>query len=944
MTASVFERFNQRLPTCGLLALAAFTLATVTGVLLAIPFDVGAATDSLQLLELSSPASRLLRALHGWSGNLFVLFTLLHVVEQLLAGGEQDLRRGVWLRLTASVPISLFLMLSGFLLKGDAEGVLARQILAGLLEKLPWLGSPASTSLLGGAGDLQLIYVHHAATATIITGVLVVEHARRVWPGVRSFVVLTLVAGILSVLAPPTLHDPLDPDIKGPWYFVGVQEILHWLSRPGWIWLAAAFVLGLFASLPSLPSRWNRRGKRLLWILLLCYGLVSVWALGCRGPGWRIQWPGLGEGVPGSQTPARTVRPMIARALAADTVPRVLGHREGCLACHSQVTGLSPSHEPSALGCYSCHLGDPFAADADQAHAGMVRVPGNLDTAALSCGQSGCHGAIVTRVRTSLMATGRGMVAVDRFIFGEADSPDGVTPIARLGDSAADLHLKGLCINCHLGTLKPIPAPINEDSRGGGCTACHLGYAKEGKGRFSRKTGRDPNKNAQAFVHPSLTVQVTDDHCFGCHSRSGRISLNYAGWSETLLEDKEIEGKTPGKYRVLQDGRVLQQQKDDIHHQQGMACVDCHTSREAMGDGKQHKHQEQAVEVSCEDCHPRSSPSTATWAELDPETRAIITLRQGRPAEERFVLSRRTGKPLLNVLLDSAGQVKVRSKLGKRTWQPKRPVSLCGEGVSGHERLTCQSCHSAWAPQCVSCHTQYTKDGQTADPLTNKKLAGRFVEYQGEPRAEPPALGVRHGSSAGKDRVEPFVPGMIITLNTPNKGQVPAGPPPASADKLVDGSSIFHRLYAPVAPHTSTHKGRSCASCHNEPLALGLGRGKLELVGADGEAVSWKFTPAFEITPRDGLPADAWTGFGQGRQGLAATRTDARPFNPQEQHRILRVGACITCHDPTDAKHSGIYRDFQRSLKRVSPRCLVPGAGVSPLMNRNLTGGIMQEN
>jgi len=229
----------------------------------------------------------------------------------------------------------------------------------------------------------------------------------------------------------------------------------------------------------------------------------------------------------------------------------------------------------------------------------------------------------------------------------------------------------------------------------------------------------------------------------------------------------------------------------------------------------------------------------------------------------------------------------------------------------------------------VSCHTQYVKDGETADPLTSKKIAGRFVEYQGDPRAEPPALGVRTGPDGRKDRVEPFTPGMIITLNTPHKGKVPTGPPPASADKLVDDSSIFHRLYAPVAPHTSTHKGRSCRSCHNSPLALGLGRGKLEVVGQD-DAVSWKFTPAYEINPRDGLPADAWTGFLQGRQGLASTRTDARPFNPQEQHKILRVGACITCHDPADAKHSNIYQDFESSLKRVSPDCKVPSALGSP--------------
>ena len=30
---------------------------------------------------------------------------------------------------------------------------------------------------------------------------------------------------------------------------------------------------------------------------------------------------------------------------------------------------------------------------------------------------------------------------------------------------------------------------------------------------------------------------------------------------------------------------------------------------------------------------------------------------------------------------------------------------------------------------------------------------------------------------------------------------------------------------------------------------------------------------------------------------MASTRDDVRPFNIEEQRRILQVGACLTCHD-----------------------------------------------
>ncbi len=198
------------------------------------------------------------------------------------------------------------------------------------------------------------------------------------------------------------------------------------------------------------------------------------------------------------------------------------------------------------------------------------------------------------------------------------------------------------------------------------------------------------------------------------------------------------------------------------------------------------------------------------------------------------------------------------------------------------------------------------------------------MEYQGEPRAGPPPLGLR---GKGVGRVEPFVPGMIMTLNK-DRG-VPGGKLPASAHGLIDSKTIFRRLYAPSVPHTTTHKGRSCASCHRSSLALGLGRGTLTL-DTGGAAPRWRFAPAVETLPQDGLPADAWIPWGRAREDRhLATRTDARPFTPEEQQRVLRVGACLPCHDPTTPAGAGIYKDFQGALARVSPRCVVPGRKAS---------------
>ena len=161
-----YEAWNARLPSLGDLSFASFWLALASGALVAIPYDAGAAADSLQLLLLTNPAGTFLRALHYWSAQLFLVFTALHLIEHLARRTEGRVPLGVWLRLVLSTAVVVYLMVSGYVLKGDAEGQLARQVMAGLLDRLPLLGATLEALLVGPEDSLQLLYVQHAATAT----------------------------------------------------------------------------------------------------------------------------------------------------------------------------------------------------------------------------------------------------------------------------------------------------------------------------------------------------------------------------------------------------------------------------------------------------------------------------------------------------------------------------------------------------------------------------------------------------------------------------------------------------------------------------------------------------------------------------------------------------------------------------------------------------------
>jgi hypothetical protein len=578
----------------------------------------------------------------------------------------------------------------------------------------------------------------------------------------------------------------------------------------------------------------------------------------------------------------------------------ILGMKETCMNCHADYTGFVPNHDPRNIGCTPCHLGNPYAEEEKASHEGMVLVPGNLSDVHRTCGASNCHHDIVPRIENSLMTSMAGVITVNRFTFGESETLSAWAHVKDLHkDHPADVHLRHLCASCHLGNEKTKPAPVSESSRGGGCIACHLDYSQAAD--FQKNKAPEGRK-----FHPAINLRVTNDHCFGCHSRSGRISTNYEGWHETKLDAGTYANRP--SYRLLADGRIFQKMKPDVHRMAGLNCIDCHSAKEVMGDGKRYLHSEEAVKVRCQDCHFTEKPATIGYDDLDNESKKILYLRKQNLFDARFVVGSESAEALVNVIFDENDQPVMWGKnSGKR--HPLKPAATACSRGKAHDALTCSACHTEWAPQCVGCHNSFDKNEMAYDLLDKQQTQGKWVEYLGEFFAERPTLGVVDADRLRQ--IKPFVPGMIMTTDMsgfPGHEQSP---------------EIFHRLFAPVAPHTTNREGRSCESCHNDPLALGYGRGVLKYETAGGKG-RWHFTPEYENSPQDGLPLDAWIGFLKKPSGTQATRPNARPFNVAEQQRILRVGACLTCHRGDSEVMLRGLKDFEKTLREVSGKCVLP--------------------
>lgn len=902
--------------SCGDVAGAAFVLCAISGMLLAGAFDPRDGARSIAEWLLGNPAAVFLRNVHYWTAQLFLVFTVLHIWDHFHAATEQRVKSGVWLRLVLSIPVIAFLMLSGFLLRGDADARQAQLIFTEAVNMIPFAGPSLATLLVGAGDQLMVVYMQHAASATIIVWLVIIEHARQLWPKSGAFTVVSLVTGAVALVLSPGLHDGLDALLKGPWYFLGLQEILHWTTWPLAIVVAGGLGLALAWLLPQMTDAWAARTKALLLMIGGGYVILCGVGLFMRGENWswRPNWPsGHSDLRPGLIIPA-TPKPTNP---IPDRLPIVLGRPEGCLVCHGDTTGLGNSHRPESIGCASCHAGDLFTLDKQRAHSRMIRVPGNLADAPRTCGQAGCHTEIIPRVEHSIMTTFSGVISANRRAFGEPNPPTATPPHVRdLRISAADIHLRQLCVSCHLGQEKLAWGSIVQESRGGGCNACHLIYDEvAAKGLTRYEAAPLGARGDIPKVHPALSVNADNNHCFGCHSRSGRISTNYEGWHE-LHEPPPVaklkhNGAIPAPFRQLDDGRYFTRMTPDIHQERGLDCIDCHTATEVMGDGRTVAHKSEQVQLRCEDCHARSLASTPA-ASLDPESVKLLAIRKWTLDSTQRFGTTRSGSALVNVTVDASGVGLLRRKRTGQTAELRAPLPVCVEG-NGHVRLTCNTCHSGWAPRCISCHTSFKPEVEGFDHLTQQPTKGAWTESSDGFDTAPPTLGIRADpadATRPQGVVDTFVPGMIMELDRNMKADQPADP-------------IFRRMYARTFAHTIRREARSCVSCHNDPVALGYGRGTLRYLVTDGVG-RWQFTPAHAILSQDGLPGDAWTGFLQSRTGMLSTRDDVRPFSPEEQRRILQVGACLTCHAGDSEVMKQSVADFATVQARRSPRCAFP--------------------
>lgn len=530
-----------------------------------------------------------------------------------------------------------------------------------------------------------------------------------------------------------------------------------------------------------------------------------------------------------TQVNLRLLLVLFALGSATPEVFQTARAEERCLHCHVEAArGHTDAHRFNEAPCTTCHAGNGESDLLADAHEGLIAFPGNLDNAARTCGR--CHSAQLAGVIDGPMHRGHGMVRITREVMGEAIETDQTQDLQSLAHGPADSLLRKLCAGCHLGQRKLRHGLDATRDRGGGCLACHVNAYPEDS-------------------HPSISVAVEDARCFGCHSRSGRISLSYPGLAEITAQEPAVDGR----YARLADGRLVQHTAADAHQRAGLACIDCHTGRGLMG---QISNEDSDSDIACADCHANANPqlSPSDWPT---EQQAALKRVPFEVKADQPFLSTRHGTPLAHIEV-TENELYLHLKLQDRRVPIPQIHTDHFPWPESHRRLSCDACHAQWAPQCYGCHLSYDRSESQWDHIERAFTPGSWHERRWDVRHAAPALGVD-----AKDQIVPVVPGMIMTIEHPGW----KGP-------------RFVRRFAGLSPHT-TGRARSCESCHRSPMAVGLGSGRLEL---DGGEVS--FQPALPTGP-DGLPADAWTSLSSPAPSLADS--NLRPLSAEEINRVLNA-------------------------------------------------------
>lgn len=265
----IFGSVGNPLRQLGALAFLAFWLLAVSGIWLYAVFDTSAAGsyESIEALSASRASiGGLMRSLHRYGTDAFILFTALHLLREALHGRWRWFRGFSWWTGSALLPLVAVSAVGGFWLNWDRLGQFSAIATAEWLDALPLLANPLARNFLGaGAVSDRLfslfIFVHLGVPLLLLFGLWF--HIQRitaaaVFPPRRLMTGTLLCLLALALLAPVRGQGPANlaevpATLALDWFVLFVHPLMYASSATlTWALVAGAWLLLML--LPWLPA------------------------------------------------------------------------------------------------------------------------------------------------------------------------------------------------------------------------------------------------------------------------------------------------------------------------------------------------------------------------------------------------------------------------------------------------------------------------------------------------------------------------------------------------------------------------------------------------------------------------------------------------------------------------------------------------------------------
>lgn len=265
--------------TFGAWGLIALYLSLLSGVVVGLQYDYATPFYSASSLDILIPYGFYFRSLHFYSSQFFFLFTCLHLVAVFRK--TAGYKRLEWFKLIASLPIIILLLFTGYILRSDSTGTSAGMIAESIIHTIPILGGVLDSLLLSlDTSGLRKVYVQHVVGLDIILLALLWTHLRIYKIKITEHLPICAAMLLFSV----AVWAPMDPEklgttyIAGPWFFLGLQELLRYFDPfVAGVLVPLFFMVVLFCIQPSKQK--HKIYLRILFTFLFIYLGLSIIAL-----------------------------------------------------------------------------------------------------------------------------------------------------------------------------------------------------------------------------------------------------------------------------------------------------------------------------------------------------------------------------------------------------------------------------------------------------------------------------------------------------------------------------------------------------------------------------------------------------------------------------------------------------------------------------------------